>query len=343
MQINADGDLSGIDRSAQKQTGDRDENSLVAVGQRTAGHRHVAFVTDQPQVLEQLHEKGIDKFIAYELPVDLVKERYGGHFAAEVHDLHQSNDLQIIDEDGDRAFALFHFREFGHRVRYERDEAASFPSINLRDAVIDALAFEPSVRSENIGIVVEDETVKLTGSVGTYSEKRKTEEVVRQVRGVGGLVQEIEVCPSGDDGVSDEEIAKRALSILAWDTRVPQDTIQVRVEDGRVILTGEVVWYYQKAAAENALHRLHGVKRIDNNIAIQPPQWLPDIKARIESALKRTATLEADRIRISVTGQTVLLEGQVNSWAARDAAENTAWATPGVADVDDRLQITGSG
>jgi len=293
-----------------------------------------------PRVLEQLHEKGIDKFIAYELPVRLVKQRYGGHFAAEVHDLHQSKDLQVVDEDGDRVFGFFRFRELGHRVLYERDEAAGVANISLRDEVIDALAFEPSVRSGNIGVAVEGGTVKLTGSVGTYSEKRKAEEIVRHVRGVRGLVEEIEVRPPGGDMMSDEEIARRALSILAWDTRVPQDMIQVRVEDGGITLTGEVEWYYQKAAAENALHRLHGVKRIDNNIAIRPPDQIADMKARIESALKRIAALEADRIRISVTGQIVLLEGEVNSWAERDAAEDAVWATPGVGKVDDRLQVT---
>ena len=34
-----------------------------------------------PRLLAKLRAKGIEKFIAYEVPLELAQERYGGHFA----------------------------------------------------------------------------------------------------------------------------------------------------------------------------------------------------------------------------------------------------------------------
>ena len=83
-------------------------------------HDHV---TD-PKLVEKLVAKGIDKFIAYEIPLELAKERYGGHFAVVVGDLHESDDLRILDYNGERAFKLFHFGEMGQPMFFEAHEKA---------------------------------------------------------------------------------------------------------------------------------------------------------------------------------------------------------------------------
>jgi hypothetical protein len=64
-------------------------------------------------LLDKLRAKGIEKFIAYELPVDLAKERYGGHFDVAMRDLHETDDLRVLDFNGERAFRLFHLEELG--------------------------------------------------------------------------------------------------------------------------------------------------------------------------------------------------------------------------------------
>jgi hypothetical protein len=72
-----------------------------------------------PALLAKLRAKGIDKFVAYELPVDLVKRRYAGHFEVAMQDLHESDDLRVIDFNGERAFRLFHLSELGNPVLFE--------------------------------------------------------------------------------------------------------------------------------------------------------------------------------------------------------------------------------
>jgi hypothetical protein len=69
--------------------------------------------------LEKLRAKGIEKFIAYELPLDLVKTRYAGHFDVVMKDLHESDDLRVLDFNGERAFRLFHLKELGSPILFE--------------------------------------------------------------------------------------------------------------------------------------------------------------------------------------------------------------------------------
>lgn len=65
--------------------------------------------------------KGLDKFIAYELPLDEVKKRYGGHFQVVLQDLHETDDLRVLDFNGQRVFHLFRLDELGDAFIYEPD------------------------------------------------------------------------------------------------------------------------------------------------------------------------------------------------------------------------------
>jgi hypothetical protein len=76
-----------------------------------------------PGLLEKLRAKGIEKFIAYELPVELAKARYAGHFDVAMRDLHESDDLRVLDFNGERAFRLLHLRELGTPIMFEGGRA----------------------------------------------------------------------------------------------------------------------------------------------------------------------------------------------------------------------------
>jgi osmotically-inducible protein OsmY len=212
--------------------------------------------------------------------------------------------------------------------------------LQLRQDVLDELEFEPSINAAHIGVAAENGVVTLSGHVSTYAEKTTAVAAARRVRGVRAIADEIEVrYPSGKK-TADDEIAKRAVDILGWDTMVPSGAIQVTVRDGSLILTGKVDWYYQKKAAEDAVRKLSGVRGVVNNIEIKPHVKAEDVKRKIEDALKRHAEVEAKAIRVTVTANDkVLLEGKVDNWDERFAVENAAWSAPGVRSVEDRLAI----
>ena len=74
---------------------------------------------DDPALLQRLEGKGIDKFMAWEIPYGLASQRYGGHFDVVLHDLGESDDLRVLDYNGGRAFRLFRFDELGPPHRHE--------------------------------------------------------------------------------------------------------------------------------------------------------------------------------------------------------------------------------
>ena len=104
-------------------------------------------------------------------------------------------------------------------------------------------------------------------------------------------------------------------------------------------LKGEVEWRYQKEDAERVVRRLAGVVGVTNLITVKPRVTSSELKEKIEKALLRSAETDAQRITVEVDGDAVILKGSVRSWAERQAAEDAAWAAPGVASVDNRITI----
>ena len=74
---------------------------------------------ENKKFLEKLATLGIYKFIAYEIPLALAKERYGHHFDVISEDLQGAKQLRVLDYNGERAMRLFKFDELGAEFRYE--------------------------------------------------------------------------------------------------------------------------------------------------------------------------------------------------------------------------------
>jgi len=211
---------------------------------------------------------------------------------------------------------------------------------DLRQFIIDELDFEPSVDAANIGVAVENGVVTLSGHVASYAEKMAAEAAVRRVKGVRAIAEEIEVRYPFNKKMADDEIAKRALDVIRWSASVPQDRIQVTVQNGWVTLSGQVDWWYQKNAAADAVRKLSGVSGVINNVTIRPRVQPVDVKRKIEDAFKRRAEIDTQGIRVAVTdGGKITLQGSVHDWQERIAAVDAAWSAPGVVSVDDRLSI----
>lgn len=209
----------------------------------------------------------------------------------------------------------------------------------LRQDVIDELEFEPSIDAASIGVAAEHGIITLSGHVTSYPQKTAAERAVWRVRGVKGLAQHVEVRLPGHKRRADDEIAQRAVNILAWNTLVPHDAVKVRVSDGWVTLSGEVSWNHQRTAAEAAVRELSGVIGVFNQLELAAVVQPADVIQRIAGALARRAKLEADRISIAVEGATVTITGEVDNWDERVAVESAVWSVSGVRDVVDRLHI----
>jgi len=212
-------------------------------------------------------------------------------------------------------------------------------NIALRQAILDELEFEPSVDAANIGVAVDNGIVSLTGHVRTYSEKEAVEHVVKRVKGVRGIAQEIEVRIFGARITDDDDIAQRAVKMIDWNVCIPKEAVQVRVLKGWVTLTGAVEWQYQKDAASDAVKDLAGIVGLSNLVDVKPKASAANVRKRIEDAFERDAELQAEAIRVDVSGGKVTLKGKVRTWAERRAAERAAWSAPGITTLDDQLSV----
>jgi len=74
---------------------------------------------DNPQFVAKLGGRGIKKFIAYEVPLDKAKEKYGKHFDVVMNDVKETDDLRCLDYNGFNVFHNFTLGEMGNPVYHE--------------------------------------------------------------------------------------------------------------------------------------------------------------------------------------------------------------------------------
>ena len=211
--------------------------------------------------------------------------------------------------------------------------------VKIREDVIDQLAWESNVDDRQIGVAVENGVVTLSGVVDSYTKKMAAEKAAKKVNGVKAVVEDIEVKYGDAFKKTDKEIAKAALNALEWNISVPNDKIMVKVEDGWVYLSGEVKWDYQRNAAKKAVENLLGVKYVSNNITLKQKVEATDIKNKIQKAFERAADVNAKKISVEVDGHTVTLRGTVRSLAEKEEARKTAYASPGVYNVINKISV----
>jgi osmotically-inducible protein OsmY len=199
------------------------------------------------------------------------------------------------------------------------------------------LRWDPSVPATEIGVVVKDGVVTLTGTVDTYMKKWRAEEVAHRVNGVIAVANEIQVRSIGER--TDSDIAAAALHALSWNSTIPQGKVHVTVDKGWITLKGDVEWQYQRQEAERVVRRLLGVKGVSNLITVKPAVTPSDLKRKIEDALVRNAQVDAERITVEVQENKAVLKGKVRSWAEREEAERVAWLAPGITSVDNQISL----
>lgn len=208
----------------------------------------------------------------------------------------------------------------------------------IRQSVIEELEFDPKISSAGIGVAVHNGVVTLSGHVPSYPQRIAAANAARRVKGVKAVAQDLIVRLPSDNKLEDDEIAEHALNVLRWSVGAARN-IKVMVDGGRVTLSGDVPWHYQREEAEEIVRNLAGVVSVANSIVVRQPVQPRAVADGIRKAFKRNADIESDAIRVDVDGTTVTLSGKVKAWYEKKMASDAAWAIPGVTAVHDNLLL----
>ena len=209
----------------------------------------------------------------------------------------------------------------------------------IKKDVLDELAWQANIKENEIGVIAKNGVVTLSGTVDSYTKKMAAEQAARNVAGVKAIAEEIDVEYGTSYKKTDSEIATAAANALERNFSVPENEVNVKVEDGWVYLTGEVERSYERAAAKNAVQDLTGVKYVANNIKLKQNLKPSDIKDRIIKAFKRSAEIDSKKVSVDVDGHTVKLRGKVHSLTEKDDARRAAYFAPGVYKVENELEV----
>jgi osmotically-inducible protein OsmY len=209
----------------------------------------------------------------------------------------------------------------------------------IQNDVMDELKWEPFLTASEIGVAVKNGIVTLSGTVDRYAKKIAAETAAKKVNGVKAVAEDIEVKLGTSSKKNDTEIAEAAIIALKWHSAMQENKIKISVENGWVTLEGDVDWEFQRNSAKYMVENLIGVVGITNNIKIKTVVASTDVKRKIASAFHRSATVDSEKINITLEGTKVILSGKVRSFAEKKDAENAAWLAPGVNSIENNLEI----
>ena len=168
--------------------------------------------------------------------------------------------------------------------------------MELQKDVVAELKWEPRLREEEIGIAVREGVVTLTGTVPDYAQRRTAAQAAERVAGVRAVAQDLTVRVPDVFLRSDTELAHQVVNALAWDVEVPRDAIKAHTSpydvaqkikaalhrgadadaqkvhvaelNGRVVLTGTVRSWPERADVERAAWSASGVTAVDDRLAV---------------------------------------------------------------------------
>ena len=140
---------------------------------------------------------------------------------------------------------------------------------SLEDAVTDRLGLDPRIPdATEIAVSADSGTVTLRGTVERFSQRRAAVQDANEIDGVDYVDDELKVNLIGADRREDDEIRGVALQALIWDTDVPSELVDVKVDDGWITLKGDVDYQFQSDAAYDDIASLYGVYGVTNEIKV---------------------------------------------------------------------------
>src|SRR6476660_10226382 len=131
----------------------------------------------------------------------------------------------------------------------QRKEHQMSMDTDLVADVSDELFWDPKVDNTAIAVSADNGKITLRGTVGSLREKLEAKKAAERVYGVTSVDNSLQVRLMNDAKRGDAEVRGDVLQALMLDSLVPS-TVDAKVDDGLVTLTGGANWQYQRDEAE---------------------------------------------------------------------------------------------
>ena len=194
------------------------------------------------------------------------------------------------------------------------DDAA--PQVRLQNEIWDELRWEVETDIADVSVQVDDFVATLSGSVPSHRARVAVQQAAERVCGLRTVSNRLSVVLPSADCRPDGVLAAAVANNLEWDVRVPHVKLTARVVDGWITLAGAVERECERAAAEETVSHLTGVRGITNEIVIDPARTPSNLQRLVEAALD-AAALHKSHISLTTHDRTVALHGHVHSLADR--------------------------
>ena len=204
-----------------------------------------------------------------------------------------------------------------------------------------ALREDPRVDAADVHVETQDGIVTLTGSTTNIVEKRYADLESKKIRGVRGVIDELEVVPRDRfDADISQDIRQRLIFNSVIEYYGPYGP-KVMVKNGNVTLTGQVnSWEEYKEAALLA-GEVRGVKSVKNDLVVDFDSQRPDrdILLSVQAALQRDEYLTGLPITVSVHDGKVTLTGEVGNAYEKERASDDAYLADSVKRVENEIKV----
>lgn len=228
--------------------------------------------------------------------------------------------------------------------------ASSMDDESVQKQVKTALLADPATESWEIQTTVENGLVSLEGEVDSWQERELAATIVKGVRGVLAVANDLDVVDHEDR--SDIAIKNEVLSTLRWNSRVDDGLIVVDVTSGVVNLSGSVGSLYEKNLT-TALSYVSGVNEV-NAQKLEVKSWLEgdmdrtmtteawteeDAEEAIRRAFNIHPRIEKDAITVDVQRGSATITGTVSNLKTARAAAEIVKNTKGVTTINNQVDV----
>lgn len=142
---------------------------------------------------------------------------------------------------------------------------------------------------------------------------------------------------------TDRQLQEDVSAELAWDPSIDATRIGVAVDDGIVMLSGEVPSFADKEAAGRLAQRVAGVRGVAIDLHVVLPGHAQrtdaDIAKAASSMLLWATRVPSDAVKVSVEDGWVTLSGSVEWSFQRDAAADCVRSLLGVRGIVNRISV----